>query len=124
MRWRFKNEFVETNARTNVIIAAYTTCQARLKLYEDLEELGPRALYADTDSVIFTTKEGEKNLSLGDYLGDLTDEVPEGVITQFVSAVPKNYALIIDNSGHVETVTKVRDITLNFKQLCRLTLIQ
>ena len=114
MRWKYKDEFVETNSRTNVIIAAYTTCQARLKLYEYLEELGPRVLYADTDSVIFTTKE-QKSLPLGDYLGDLTDEVPEGIITQFVSAGPKNYALTIDKSGLVETMTKVRGITLNFK---------
>jgi hypothetical protein len=51
MRYQYKEEFVEESGRTNVVIAAYTTAQARLKLYCYLEQLGPRALYADTDSV-------------------------------------------------------------------------
>ena len=33
MRWKYTHDFVETNAKTNVVIAAYTTAQARLKLY-------------------------------------------------------------------------------------------
>ena len=37
LRWKFKEEFVETSRRTNVVIAAYTTTQARLKLYTYLE---------------------------------------------------------------------------------------
>ena len=43
MRWKFIGEFVETSNRTNVVIAAYTTVQTRLKLYSFLEQLGPRA---------------------------------------------------------------------------------
>ena len=73
MRWKYKNDFVDANSKTNVVIAAYTTAQARLKLYSYLDKLGPRALYADTDSVIFSSKHGESKPSLGDYLGDLTD---------------------------------------------------
>lgn len=42
MRWKYKQDFVETNAKTNVVIAAYTTAQARLKLYSYLEHLGER----------------------------------------------------------------------------------
>ena len=37
---------------TNVFIGTFTTCQARLKLYESLEILKDRVLYYDTDSVI------------------------------------------------------------------------
>ncbi len=33
MRWKFKEDFVEANCKTNVVIAAYTTSLARLKLY-------------------------------------------------------------------------------------------
>ena len=76
LRWKYCDEFVESTGRTNVVIAAYTTALARLKLYSYLEVLGSRALYADTDSVIF--KSGSPDLELGDYLGDLTNEVPEG----------------------------------------------
>ena len=49
MRWKFKENFVDTNPNANVVIAAYTTAQARLKLYSYLENLGTRALYVDTD---------------------------------------------------------------------------
>ena len=115
MRWKLKNEFVETNARTNVVIAAYTTAQARLKLYEDLQKLGNRAMYADTDSIIYTSKKHEEKLKLGNYLGELTNEVPHGRITHFVSAGPKNYALKIETPAGIETMTKVRGITLNYK---------
>ncbi len=76
MRWRFRDDFVETSGKINVVIAAYTTAQARLKLYSYLDRLGPRTVYADTDSVVFSTKHGEWAPVLGDYLGDLTDEVP------------------------------------------------
>ena len=56
MRYQYKEEFVEESGRTNVVIAAYTTAQARLKLYGYLEQLGPRALYANTDSVVYTSR--------------------------------------------------------------------
>jgi hypothetical protein len=78
MRLRNKDDFIETSDKTNVVIAAYTTAQARLKLYSYLEQLGSRIMYADTDSVVFSSKKGEWKPPLGDYLGDLTDEVPSG----------------------------------------------
>ncbi|XP_071151541.1 uncharacterized protein [Mytilus edulis] len=117
MRWRNKAEFVESSGRTNVVLAAYTTSQARLKLYSYLEQLGQRVLYADTDSIVFTVKEGEWEPSLGDYLGDLTDEVPENKITHFVTGGPKNYAYKLhkpDDRGN-QTICKVRGVTLNYK---------
>ena len=121
MRWKYKEDFTETNAKTNVIIAAYSTAQARLKLYSYLEQLGPRALYADTDSVIFSTNVTEQKLALGDYLGDLTDEVPGNKIETFVTGGPKNYAYKLkepDEKGNL-THCKVRGITLNHKKLVK-----
>lgn len=38
--------------KTNVFIAACTTCHARLKLYESLDILQEQFLYYDTDSVV------------------------------------------------------------------------
>lgn len=67
---------ISLRGRTNVVIAAYTTAQARLKLYSYLESLGDRTLYADTDSIIFTARLGEWSPPLGDYLGVITDETP------------------------------------------------
>jgi hypothetical protein len=52
---------------------------------------------------------------LGDYLGDLTDEVPDNRIVEFVTGGLKNYAYKIakpDKDGNT-TICKVRGITLN-----------
>lgn len=40
--WRYTDNFIEASARTNVVIAAYTTAQARLKLYSYLKHLGKK----------------------------------------------------------------------------------
>ena len=59
----------------NVVIAAFTTCHARLRLYNVLDRLQERVLYFDTDSIIYVSKPGEWEPPTGDYLGDLTDEI-------------------------------------------------
>ena len=40
-----QDEFVEVMGNTDVVIAAYTTAQARLKLYSYIEQLRDRLLY-------------------------------------------------------------------------------
>ena len=45
------DECVE-NGKTNLFVAAFTTCHARLKLYSYFKVLGVEVLYFDTDSVI------------------------------------------------------------------------
>lgn len=59
IQWVYTDEFMQNTGRTNVIIAAYTTAQDRLKLYSYLENLDRRILNADIDSIVFTTKPGE-----------------------------------------------------------------
>ena len=44
------------NGKVNIFIAAFTTCNARLKLYSYLEQLQQGVLYFATDSVIYTVK--------------------------------------------------------------------
>ena len=119
LRWKLKDDFVEPSGKTSVVIAAYTTAQARLKLYSYLEMLGPRALYADTDSVVFSTASREQKPVLGDFLGDLTDETPNNSIISFVTGGPKNYAYCLahpDEQGKL-THCKIRGFTLNHKNL-------
>jgi hypothetical protein len=56
-------------------------------------------------------------IECGDRWGDMTDELKQGeYISEFVSAGPKNYAYKICeyDSGQVQTVCKVRGITLNY----------
>ena len=38
VRWKKKEEFMESSGRTNVVLAAYTTTQARLQLYLPLRK--------------------------------------------------------------------------------------
>ena len=106
------DEFVEADGKINVVIAAFTTAHARLKLYSVLEQLDRRVLYFDTDSVIYVSKDGEWEPPTGSYLGELTDELEGGHITTFVSGGPKNYAYETNTS---KTVCKVRGITLNYR---------
>jgi hypothetical protein len=116
MRYQYKEEFVEESGRTNVVIAAYTTAQARLKLYSYLEQLGPRALYADKDSVVYTSRPGEWKAELGDYLGDLTDKVSDNRII-VCHRWTKEICLqdCQTRQGGNTTICKVRGITLNYK---------
>ena len=107
-----KDEFVEEKDNVNIVIAAFTTAYARLKLYDLLDLLQERVLYYDTDSVIYVHEPGKPDPPLGDYLGDLTDELDVGdYITTFISGGPKNYAYLTNNG---KTETKIRGITLNY----------
>ena len=49
----------EGRLNTNVILAAFVTSQARIKLYGELSKLNERVLYYDTDSIIYRCKPGE-----------------------------------------------------------------
>jgi hypothetical protein len=65
---------------------------------------------------VYTSRPGEWKPELGDYLGDLTDEVPDNRIIEFVTGGPKKYAYKIarpDKDGNT-TICKVRGITLNY----------
>ena len=98
--------------RTNVFIAAMTTSWARLRLFDVLHSVQDRALYYDTDSVIYISRFGAFDPPLGDFLGDLSDELENDHIVEFISAGPKNYGYRTFNG---KEVCKVRGFTLNFK---------
>ena len=99
------------NGKRNIFVAAFTTCHARLKLYEYLDLLKEQVLYFDTDSVVYRWCPGQAKVPLGDFLGEMTDELEGGDhITEFVSGGPKNYGYVT-SSGKV--CCKVRGFTLN-----------
>ena len=122
----YKNgeDFEIQSINTNVTIAAFCTSWARLKLWSVMNRLGDRVLYHDTDSIIFSVREGEYSPPLGPYLGQLTDELTckelgcsvencEGHwIDEFVSCGPKNYSFKV-NTG--EVICKVRGFSLNYR---------
>ena len=112
VHYKEKDEFAEQNDKVNIVIAAFTTAYARLKLYDLLDLLQERVLYYDTDSVIYMHEPGKPDPPLGNYLGDLTDELDAGdYITTFISGGPKNYAYITNNG---KSETKIRGITLDY----------
>ena len=100
------------NPKTNIFIACFTTCWARLKLYSYLHRLQDQVLYYDTDSVIYRWKEGQPQIETGDFLGDMTDELDGDVIEEFVSGGAKNYGYKTVRDKHV---CKVRGFTLNVR---------
>ena len=112
IRWRSKEDFVEALPNTNVVLAAFTTAQARLRLYELLELLGDRVLYFDTDSVMYIHREDCWNPPLGDYLGELKDETKGIPIVSFVSSGAKCYAYELANGSFV---CKIKGFTLNHR---------
>ena len=72
--------------KTNVVIAAFTTANARLKIYTVLEGLQTRVLY-----FILTSQPDDWMPAIRDYLGKLTNELDDDdYITTFVSGGPKN----------------------------------
>ncbi|XP_075438335.1 uncharacterized protein LOC142477223 [Ascaphus truei] len=109
--WKYTKEGYTVGRNVNIFIACFTTAYARLELYNVLDKLQERCLYHDTDSVIFVSKTGDWNPPLGDYLGELTSELPNGThITEFVSAGPKTYGYKLSTG---KTCLKVKGITLN-----------
>ena len=113
-RFWSNTEKASTNSKSNIFIAVFTTCWARLKLYEVLEKTGRRYLYYDTDSVIYKRDVREEPpVQLGHHLGDLTSELDEGDhIVEFASTGPKSYAF---RTKMGRNICKVKGCTLNYR---------
>ena len=71
LEYEHQSGLVPEDMKTNIFLATFTTCWARLKLYGVLDQLGDRVLYYDTDSVIYVSRPGQYDPPLGDYLGKL-----------------------------------------------------
>ena len=106
-----KEEDADLARDTNIYIAAFTTCWARLELYAALDLLGTRVLYCDTDSVIYVYVPGLPDIPYGEMLGQWKNEIEEGDhIVEFVSAGPKNYGYVTFQG---KTELKVKGFSLN-----------
>ena len=117
--WRHIEETRAPNLRhTNEVIVSYVTAGARLHLYGYVEKLKDRAIYCDTDSVVYIQPtDGPALVEIGDCLGAMTSELKTNeIISKFVCGGPKNYVYKIFNSvtSGEQTVCKVREITMNY----------
>ena len=90
----YKQDCQPEDNKTNIYLATFTTCWARLKLYRVLEKVDISVLYCDTDSVINVSKPGEYDTPLGYDLAELTNELKTGEhILDFVSGWIKKLCL-------------------------------
>ena len=111
--YTMSREAATPSNKVNIFVAAFTTCWARLKLYSYLDILGDRVLYYDTDSVIYRQLPGQTTIPVGDFLGDMTDELDgDDYIVEFCSGGAKNYGYLT-KQGKKEC--KVRGFTLNVR---------
>ncbi|XP_039294128.1 uncharacterized protein LOC120353641 [Nilaparvata lugens] len=107
-----KDHFVENPNNINVFVAAYTTANARLRLYDMLDQLGQSVVYYDTDSVVYID-DGRNTVQTGCMLGEWTDELGKNDhINDWISTGPKSYAYQTVNG---KGACKIKGFTLNHK---------
>jgi len=123
-----ENEEVSTPSYVNVVLAAFTTANARLKLLESLELAGDSACYCDTDSIFHIVTGGCDRLDTGEQMGDLVSEISAygdgSYISEFCAGGAKNYSFRVRVGGDpniTETVIKVRGLTCDKNNVCEIT---
>ena len=90
--YKKSKDFQTPALNTNVIIASYITTYARLEVYSYLKLLEDRALYYDTDYIIYRYVVDMYNPPLSEFEGVMADELGGSCITEYVSNGPKTYA--------------------------------
>jgi hypothetical protein len=75
--WQYSlDERVPSLRHTNEVIGAYVTACARIHIYSYMDKLQERALYTDTETVIYIQPRDENALvETGDKLGQMTSEL-------------------------------------------------
>ncbi|RWR99750.1 uncharacterized protein B4U79_16978 [Dinothrombium tinctorium] len=96
---------------TSLANAALVTAHARIKLYKEIDKI-------ERDEPGHQYKP-----SLGDYLGDMTDEIAGeygsgAKITRFITGGPKNYGYTVrTQDGKIKTIMKIKGLRLNIGTL-------
>lgn len=121
LNWKCKySEQISPLPHESLMVGAFTTAHARIKLYHQMSQLGSDLLYCDTDSIIYIERPGQSYTPLiGNFIGDLTDEVsdygPNSYITSFVSTGAKTYSFQVYNpdNGEISEIAKCKGISAN-----------
>jgi hypothetical protein len=93
----------------SLIHGAFITAYGRLRLYSEMEKLGARLFYTDTDCTFFIHSGSHYFPQVGSNLGDLVNELEEGEwIVEWVSLGPKNYSFLTNFNRQVITVKGFR----------------
>ena len=94
-----------------VILGAYVTAHARMRLWQLMEQYGDKVLYHDTDSVILKLGPSDTVPRTGGNLGELTDELDGKRGVEFAGLAPKTYCLKLE-TGEVAKI-KAKGIPLD-----------
>ena len=116
MSYKYNNEIAQYKYQgahsRNIALASMITSHARCRLWQELNKLGDRVLYHDTDSIIYEHQPNNYNIPEGRFLGEWECETGGVPITHFVSTGPKCYSYITQDGGGA---TKVKGFSLNSK---------
>jgi hypothetical protein len=113
VNYKYEDIFVKNNYNTNIFLALFTTANARLRLYEKLDEVGKAVIYCDTDSIVYID-DGTNTVKTGNLLGQWTDELDGGYIVKWLATGPKSY-YYRTNTG--KDCTKVKGFTLHHRNM-------
>jgi hypothetical protein len=111
-------EFEGVHPFSNVVMAAFITAEARIKLYNVISDLGERCYYIDTDSCIFMAPGPQAENGL---LGEMTDEIlstygVHDTIGKFAGTGPKSYGYMLKCNKDIK-VCKIKGITMSHSTL-------
>ena len=115
--YRVKPKNAKVNLHNMYLPAAvFVTAYARLQLWRELNKLGDRVLYYDTDSIIYVRDPHGYNIPTGSMLGQWEIEKPcqlnDGLKT-FVCYGPKTYAFTAWKQEYkIHTVVKAKGVSL------------
>jgi hypothetical protein len=117
--YEVNNEFIRSNSRGNIALAAKVTEHARCELHKQMVRIGPeRIIYCDTDSLVFHwQKNGEDLTGIG--LGKWTNEYPNEAIWEFYALAPKLYYLVMESDNHCLKVKGIQPSIGNVNRLDR-----
>lgn len=90
---------------TNMTVAAFTTANARVRLYNEMSRIGiDRLLYHDTDSIVYIRDPAGYNTVTGNELGmfKLENKTP---IVKYCALGPKTWSYV-ESSGYTSTKSK------------------
>lgn len=78
--------------------AAFVPEYGRIQLWEQMEKLGDRVFYCDTDSLLYLYDPEKYNVPTGAMIGDWeVEDICKRGISEFVSMGPKTYAIKCDD---------------------------
>ena len=117
------NASLRAPTNTHYYLGGSCTAQARLKLTSMLRQVGPeRALYCDTDSVVYVQREGDDVVETGEALGHWSSELDDGVWgEEFLALAPKCYMLRYNEAGRLKEkesgILKAKGVTLTVQNV-------